>query len=54
MKRICVFCGSTKGVRPSYASAAESLGRLLAERKIELVYGGGCVGLMGIIANAAL
>jgi uncharacterized protein (TIGR00730 family) len=54
MKRICVFCGSTKGVRPGYASAAESLGRLLAERKIELVYGGGCVGLMGILANAAL
>ena len=54
MKRICVFCGSTKGVRPSYAAAATALGHLLAERKIELVYGGGCVGLMGVIANAAL
>ena len=53
MKRICVFCGSTKGNRPSYA-AAEALGRMLAERKIELVYGGGCVGLMGLLANAAL
>jgi len=54
MKRICVFCGSTQGVRPSYAATAAALGRLLAERKIELVYGGGCVGLMGVIANAAL
>jgi uncharacterized protein (TIGR00730 family) len=54
MKRICVFCGSTKGNRPAYASAAEALGGLLAKRKIDLVYGGGCVGLMGVLANAAL
>jgi uncharacterized protein (TIGR00730 family) len=54
MKRICVFCGSNPGTRPVYAAAAEALGRLLAEQKLELVYGGGCVGLMGVVANAAL
>jgi len=54
MKRIAVYCGSNKGVRPEYAAAAEQLGTLLAREKIELVYGGGCVGLMGILADAAL
>jgi uncharacterized protein (TIGR00730 family) len=54
MKRIAVYCGSNKGVRPEYASAAEALGTLLAREKIELVYGGGRVGLMGIVADAAL
>jgi len=54
MKRICVFCGSNSGIQPAYAEAAEALGKTLAELKIELVYGGGCVGLMGVIANAAL
>jgi hypothetical protein len=54
MKRIAVFCGSNKGARPAYAEAAEQLGTLLAQRGIELVYGGGCVGLMGILADAAL
>ena len=54
MKRICVFCGANKGIRPIYTEAAETLGQLLATRKIELVYGGGCVGLMGVIANATL
>jgi hypothetical protein len=54
MKRIAVFCGSNKGVRPAYAMAAEKLGELLAREKIELVYGGGMVGLMGIVADAAL
>ncbi|HET9180489.1 MAG TPA: TIGR00730 family Rossman fold protein [Candidatus Angelobacter sp.] len=54
MKRICVFCGSSFGVRPAYKDAAERLGRLLAERGIGLVYGGGCVGLMGAMADAAL
>src|SRR5579872_2106507 len=53
-KRICVFCGSSTGVRPAYAQAAESLGELLAERKIGLVYGGGKVGLMGKVADAVL
>ena len=54
MKRIAVFCGSNKGVRPEYAQAAEKLGAVLARRGLELVYGGGCVGLMGILADAAL
>lgn len=44
MKRIAVYCGSNKGVRPEYATAAEQLGTLLAREKIELVYGGGMVG----------
>ncbi|MDD3353743.1 TIGR00730 family Rossman fold protein [Zoogloea sp.] len=54
MKRVCVFCGSRPGVRPIYREAAEALGRLLAERGIELVYGGGNVGLMGAVADACL
>lgn len=54
MKRIAVYCGSNKGARPEYAVAAEALGALLAREKIELVYGGGMVGLMGILADSAL
>lgn len=52
--RICVFCGSRSGARPEYATAAAALGRRLAERGHGLVTGGGRVGLMGVIANAAL
>ena len=54
MKRICVFCGANAGNRPQYRSEAERLGRLLAARGLELVYGGGNVGLMGIVADACL
>jgi len=54
MRRICVFCGSNFGRRPVYRKSAEELGRWLAERGLELVYGGGDVGLMGALANAAL
>ena len=54
MKSICVFCGSNAGHDPRYRAAAEDLGRLLAERQIELVYGGGNVGLMGALADACL
>ena len=54
MKRIAVYCGSNSGVRPEYAAAAQELGTLLAREKIELVYGGGRVGLMGIVADAVL
>ena len=54
MKRICVFCGSNAGHDLRYRSAAETLGRLLAGRGTELVYGGGNVGLMGIVADACL
>jgi uncharacterized protein (TIGR00730 family) len=54
MKRIAVFCGSNKGTRAAYAAAAENLGRQLASHGIELVYGGGCIGLMGVLADAVL
>jgi uncharacterized protein (TIGR00730 family) len=54
MKRICVFCGANPGHNPLYRSEAEKLGRLLAARGIELVYGGGNVGLMGVVADACL
>jgi uncharacterized protein (TIGR00730 family) len=54
VKRICVFCGSSAGARPEYAGAAREMGRTLAEAGIGLVYGGGHVGLMGIVANAVL
>jgi len=54
MKRICVFCGSNAGHNPVYRAEAEKLGRLLAARNIELVYGGGNIGLMGAVADACL
>jgi uncharacterized protein (TIGR00730 family) len=53
-KRICVFCGSSVGADPAFAAAAKSAGEVLAERGVELVYGGGNVGLMGIVAEAVL
>ena len=54
MKRVCVFSGSSPGADPAYRAAATDLGRHLAERGIELVYGGAHVGLMGVLADAAL
>jgi uncharacterized protein (TIGR00730 family) len=54
LKRICVFCGSSVGARPAYVQAAQRLGELLAERGIGVVFGGGCIGLMGAVADAAL
>ena len=54
MKRICVFCGSNKGVRPAYITAAQALGQAFVKRNIGLVYGGGNVGLMGVIADEIL
>jgi uncharacterized protein (TIGR00730 family) len=54
MKRICVFCGSNTGSKSIYAETAHNLGKLLAQNKIGLVYGGGRVGLMGILADSAL
>ncbi len=54
MKRLCVFCGSSVGANPAHAEAATTMGTLLAHRGIGLVYGGGNVGLMGVIADAAL
>ncbi len=54
MKRICVFCGSNAGLNPIYRAEAEKVGRLLAARGIELVYGAGNIGLMGAVADACL
>jgi uncharacterized protein (TIGR00730 family) len=54
MKRICVFAGSSSGVRAEYLGAASDLGKLFAARGIELVYGGARVGLMGAVADAVL
>jgi len=53
IKRVCVFCGSSPGARPAYAAAAASLARSLVDRGLTIVYGGGNVGLMGILADAA-
>jgi uncharacterized protein (TIGR00730 family) len=49
---LCVFCGSKAGDNPAYAETAEALGRAMGERKIRLVYGGGRIGIMGIVAQA--
>jgi uncharacterized protein (TIGR00730 family) len=54
VRRVCVFCGASSGVRPSYRAAAEALGREIARRGLGLVYGGGAVGLMGILAESAI
>lgn len=54
MRRVCVFCGSSPGKRAEYLEAARETGRTLAQRGIGLVYGGGSVGLMGAVADAAL
>lgn len=51
---ICVFCGSSSGTNPVYANAAKELGQLIASRNHTLIYGGGNVGLMGIVADAVL
>jgi uncharacterized protein (TIGR00730 family) len=54
IKSVCVFCGSAPGARPSYSDAARELGAAFARRGITLVYGGGRLGLMGIVADAVL
>jgi uncharacterized protein (TIGR00730 family) len=54
VKNICVFCGSSFGRKPAYARAARQLGAALASRDLGLVYGGGSIGLMGAVADAAL
>jgi len=54
MARICVFCASTHGVRPEYAEGARALGRALVDGGHSLVYGGGNVGLMGVVADAVM
>jgi uncharacterized protein (TIGR00730 family) len=54
MQRICVFCGSNPGAKPIYTEAAKALGMALVRNGIELVYGGGRVGLMGTIATTVM
>ena len=54
MNRLCIYGGSSSGVRPEYAAAAKEMGRACAVRGITVVYGGGNVGLMGSVADAAL
>jgi len=54
MKSICVYCGANAGVTPRYAEAARELARALVDENVALVYGGGNVGLMGIIADEVL
>ncbi|MCA3191409.1 MULTISPECIES: TIGR00730 family Rossman fold protein [unclassified Cupriavidus] len=54
MKSVCVYCGSSPGFRPEYAVAARALGQTMAEQGLALVYGGGKVGLMGIVADSVL
>lgn len=54
MRRICVYCASSHGVRPDYAAAAKSLAAELVGRNYELVYGGSSVGIMGVLADAVL
>ncbi|MDX9864069.1 MAG: TIGR00730 family Rossman fold protein [Anaerolineaceae bacterium] len=54
MKSICIYCGSNNGSQAGYTDAAREMGKALAERGIRLVYGGGKVGMMGIVADAVL
>jgi uncharacterized protein (TIGR00730 family) len=54
MHSVCVFCGSNSGAGEAYAEAARGLARAIARRRLTLVYGGGNVGLMGVLADAAL
>jgi uncharacterized protein (TIGR00730 family) len=54
IQRICVYCGSGSGSDPAFAQAARAFGRILADNRIGLVFGGGAIGLMGEIANAVL
>jgi uncharacterized protein (TIGR00730 family) len=54
MRQLCVFCGSSAGARAEFAAGARAMGQALARRNLGLVYGGGRVGLMGIVADAVL
>ncbi len=54
IKTICVYCGSGFGANPSFVDAAAELGQLMAESGVNLVYGGGNVGLMGTVARSVL
>jgi uncharacterized protein (TIGR00730 family) len=54
MQRVCVFCGSSPGARPAYAQATAEVARLLVGEGVGVVYGGGHVGLMGVLADTAM
>ena len=54
IKSVCVYCGASFGDKPVYAEAAAAMGRTIAERGLRLVYGGGQVGLMGVVADACI
>ncbi len=54
IRRVCIFCGSSTGTRPAYAEAARKVGGLLGKWGVGIVYGGGQIGMMGILADAAL
>lgn len=54
IKSVCLFCGSREGTDPAHAALSEAFGRLLADRGVTLVYGGGGIGLMGRAARAAM
>lgn len=53
LRSVCIFCAASPGIDPAYAEAAAEMGRRIAEAGMRLVYGGGSVGLMGIVARAA-
>lgn len=54
LHRVCVFCGSNEGARSEYSAAARSLGEALLSRGLELVYGGGNIGLMAVVADTVM
>ncbi|MBI1262813.1 MAG: TIGR00730 family Rossman fold protein [Rhizobiales bacterium] len=54
LKNICVYCGSSTGSEPSFLEAAETFGRILAYENVGLVYGGGGIGIMGVIARTVM
>jgi uncharacterized protein (TIGR00730 family) len=54
LKSICVYCGSGPGTNPTFVQAARTFGRILAENRIRLVYGGGSIGLMGAVADSVI
>lgn len=51
---LCVYCGSSPGTDPAFVEAAHSFGKILAENRVRLIYGGGSIGLMGALANSVL
>jgi uncharacterized protein (TIGR00730 family) len=54
IRKVCVYCGSAPGTDPAFVKAAQDFGRILAEQKVGLIYGGGAVGIMGAVAYSVL